>query len=109
MNNEQRFSGQENVIFNGKDWSFSVRGTQQADALAKPHLRYELAGRWEQNPDGSATFHASEAQIAAWQAEAERTGHDFEQILRYHLVTGVDVQGPDGLVITMICQPQGHA
>jgi hypothetical protein len=109
MNNEQRFPGQVSVVYNGTDWGFAVRGRQRANSLAFPYLRYELAGRSEQESDGSVSFHASEAQVAVWEVEAERTGRDFEQIVRYHLVTGVDVRGPDGLVLTMICQPRGDA
>jgi hypothetical protein len=99
---------QNNVICTGMDWSISIRGSelrQRRDAVADPRQRYELAGRTEQEPDGSVSFHASAAQMAAWRAEAAQRDRSFDQILRYHLVTGVDVQGPDGLILTMTCEP----
>jgi hypothetical protein len=64
-----------------------------------------LAGRTEQAPDGTVSFHASVAQVMAWQAKASQTGRSFDQIMRYHLVTGVEVQGPDGLILTMTFHP----
>ena len=79
------------------------------DAPVTQRKRYALAGCTQQAPDGSVGFQASAAQVAAWQAEASQRGRSFDQILRYHLVTGVEVQGPDGLVLTMTLQPQGDA
>ena len=110
MDNEQRGPGQKNASYRGMDWSVSIRGSQVrqlVDAPAAQHRQYALAGRTQQEPDGSVSFLASAAQVAAWQAEASQTGRSFDQILRYHLVTGVEVQGPDGLVLTMTLQPQG--
>ena len=110
MDNEQRGPRQKNASYRGTDWSVSVRGSQlrqQVDGRADQCQRYALAGRTQQEPDGSVSFYASVAQVAAWQVEASQTGRSFDQILRYHLVTGVEVQGPDGLVLTMTLQPQG--
>jgi len=112
MSNEQWVPGQADALYNGTDWSFSVRGSQmrqRVEALADARRRYEMAGRTEQEPDGRVGFRASAAQVAAWQAEADQTGRSFDQIMRYHLVTGVEVQGPDGLVLTMRFQPWGDA
>ena len=109
MSNEQGVLGQKNASYNGMDWSFSIRSQlrQWVDTLIDPRHQYERAGRMEHEPDGSVTFHAGEAQVATWQAEANRTGRSFDQIMRYHLVTGVEVQGPDDLVMTMTFQPRG--
>jgi hypothetical protein len=102
---------QKDTIYNGMDWSFSVRGSQTRegiDAQSSQCQRYELAGSSAQELDGSASFQASAAQVAAWQAEANQTGRGFDQIMRYHLVLGVEVQGPDGLILIMIYHPYGH-
>jgi hypothetical protein len=108
MGNSYDVPDQNNVICTGMDWSVSIRGSalpQRRDTVADPRRRYEQAGRTEQELDGSVTFHASDAQMAAWQAEADQRGRSFDQIIRYHLATGVDVQGPDGLILTMTCRP----
>jgi hypothetical protein len=66
-----------------------------------------MAGHKEEGSDGAISFHASAEQVAAWHAQADQTGRSFEQIMRYHLVRGVDVRGPDGLVLIMSFIPQG--
>ena len=99
MTAEQSNPDPTHAIHNSMDWSYSIRGAQ-------PPRQYGVAGRMGYEPDGSVSFYASEAQMAAWQAEALETGRGYGQIMRYHLVTGVEVQGPDGLVLTMMCQPQ---
>ena len=72
-------------------------------------VRCQLAGCSEQEPDGTISFHASDAHVMQGQAEAHETGRGVAQIGRYHLVVGVDVCGPDGLVRTMAVQPHTDA
>jgi hypothetical protein len=61
----------------------------------------------EHEMDGSVTFYGSRTQVASWQKQAIQMGRSFDQIARYHFVMGVDVQGPDDLVLTMRCHPCG--
>jgi hypothetical protein len=109
MSNEQMVPPEKQVVFTSVDWSYTIRGSRlsrRINALACSCQSYDLAGRMKQQPDGSVRFHASAAQVAAWKAEAKQIGRSLDQIMRYHLVTGGEVQGPDDLILTMSFQPQ---
>jgi hypothetical protein len=110
MSSEDRIPSQNSVIYCGTAWSFTIRGSElppRIGTVVDPLQRYAMAGHKEEGLDGAISFHASPEQVAAWHAQADQTGRSFEQIMRYHLVRGVDVRGPDGLVLIMSFIPQG--